>query len=205
MSKISAAQRRQELKEYLDGVGLLNLNKSELGKKYGVSDVCIGKDLKLIMSDSKPGDVTMILKKFDSAFQLALNRALRSLSEAQGNKETNDSIRTLIVVIHEHLSSLARLGYPVSVDGTPPVKPDGEHLRRYLLGLDLGTGIEQNTPREKIPVPYENLHWTNPVVSRQPENTSPQPQKSIVITPEGEDDLIPATNEDIEEEENLNA
>ncbi len=157
MAKISAEQRRQELKEYLDGVGLLNLNKSELGKKYGVSDVCIGKDLKLIMSDSKPGDVTMILKRFDSAFQLALNRALRSLSEAQGNKETNDSIRTLIVVIHEHLASLAKLGYPVGENGAPPPKPSVEEFIKFLEG----PYQQIKAKREKTPIPtsYTNIDF----------------------------------------------
>lgn len=129
--RLSANERRAELKEYLDSVGILNLNKRELGKKYGVSDVCIGKDLRLIMSDSKPGDVTLILKKFDSAFNLALNKALKSLSEAQGNKEVNDSIRTLIVVIHEHLTSLARLGYKTDSDESP-VKLTLEQINQAL-------------------------------------------------------------------------
>lgn len=194
MGKIPAEQRRAELREYLDGVGILNLNKSELGRKYGVSDVVIGKDFKLILSDCKPGDVSLILKKFDGAFQLALNRALRCLADAQGSKETNDSIRTLILTIHEYLTSLSRLGYSIGEDGAPPLKPSGDFLREYLTRGD----IKDNEPKEgKTPVDYPNLHHT-PSQLLKPEDVSSQPKNTILETLD--DDLEPVEIEEQEDE-----
>jgi hypothetical protein len=192
MPKISAAQRRQELKEYLDSVGILNLSKTALGKKYGVSDVCIGKDLKLIMSDSKPSDASLILKRFDSAFQLALNRALKSLSEASGNKEVNDSIRTLIVVIHEHLASLARLGYPIAEDGTPPPKPN---IEAFVAFLESPRYKQLREGRKTTPVAYDNLNW-QPSTPSKNERTLPEAQEPILE--DEEDDL-----EEVLDEENM--
>jgi len=197
MDRISASQRREELKEYLDSVGVLNLNKSELGRKYGVSDVVIGKDLKLILSDTKPSDVSLILRRFDSAFQLALDRALKSLSTASGSRETNDSIRSLIVVIHEYLSSLSKLGYPVSNDDSPPPKPS---IQQFITFLESPFYAELKQKREKITPNYSNIDY-KPSSPNPPIQMSPQPQESILDDLE-EDDLVPYSPDKENEEEN---
>ena len=51
IKNFSAEERREEIKEIINDTGLVGLNKSALGRKYGVSDVTIGKDIKLKINE----------------------------------------------------------------------------------------------------------------------------------------------------------
>lgn len=193
VKRLSSVERRAELREFLDGVGVLNINKCELAKKFLVSEKVIRNDIKLIMSDSKPEDVGLLFRKFDAAFNVALYKALKSLSMASGSKETNDSIRTLALVVHEYLGSLSRLGYPVGESGQPVnVKPSVEQFNAFL---ELRYKKSKKT-EGKIPVDYSSLDY-RPPGARHQEITSPPAQDSP--TDEDVDDLEELTPEELRE------
>ncbi len=203
MVKISAFERRKELREFLDTIGILNINKSELGRKYGVSDVVIGKDIALIMKDSKPGDVNLILKKFDQAFSVALNRALYSLSQSNGSREVNDSLRTIVLIIHTHLSSLEKLGYKIDGDVALTSKPTVDQLNEFYEMREKQKPrvkfvvFDPKIPDAPIATDYADVDFRRPS-PKKPEIVSPSAQDSPTVE---EDDLIPVGPDDEENEE----
>lgn len=198
-NRLNSTERRKEIKEYLDSVGVLHLNKVELAKKFLVSEKVIRNDIKLLMSDGKPSDVSLILKRFDAAFQHALNQSLKSLSEAQGNREVNDSIRTLIAVIHEHLNSLVKLGYKIDSDKHPPKLTIAQINEIYGIG-----------GRIKIMMPSQSQNITEdierkPIVSQSGINIPPDdvPDDLVPYNPEKDDmeELTPEELKELEEED----
>lgn len=53
VKKITAEERRKEISDLMLDKGLFSINKSALGRKYGVSDVMIGKDIDIISKKKK--------------------------------------------------------------------------------------------------------------------------------------------------------
>jgi len=115
MSKrLSTKKRRKEIKQLIETTGLIHINKSELSRRFGCSDVTIHNDLKKIVKDAKPEDVKLLLKKFSQAFDTALKGSLRAFSNASTTKETIDAVRTISSVTSDYLGSLSKLGYNIS-------------------------------------------------------------------------------------------
>ncbi len=113
--KLFTKDRRKEIRQLIETTGLIHINKSELGRKYGVSDVTIHNDLNKIVKSAKPEDVKLLLKKFDQAFNTALKGSLRAFSDASTTKETIDAVKAISSVTSDYLGSLSKLGYNIDV------------------------------------------------------------------------------------------
>jgi hypothetical protein len=77
--RLVVEKRREELKDLIARKGISGINKSELGKKYGVSNVMIGKDINAIINEIPDEKIKAILNRLHVQFLHALNTAERLL------------------------------------------------------------------------------------------------------------------------------
>lgn len=104
-NKISAEKRREEIKELITESGLVGLNKSALGRKFGVSDVTIGKDIKLIINELPKEEIESLINKLYVQFNHALVVA-EKLLESEDESVKLKAIDTLISSIERYLNFL---------------------------------------------------------------------------------------------------
>jgi hypothetical protein len=99
MMKLNAEARREKLKEIIEGKGIFNLNKSELGRQFGVSNVTIHRDFQKILGSIPETDVNEIVYEIRNYFRenFAFSRKLtRSNNEhvvSKGIRCLNETIK----------------------------------------------------------------------------------------------------------------
>ena len=78
---LTARERQNEIFELIQEKGFWNINKAELGRKYGVSTVQIHKDFKKIMRDYDPkSNKEFVSKALDVGFIRSLKECDKLLS-----------------------------------------------------------------------------------------------------------------------------
>jgi hypothetical protein len=113
MARLSAMQRRQEIREYLEATGPLHLNKSEMARRYHVTDKVIAHDIELLMKSCEPQDSRLLLKKMDQCFSAALGGTIKALQGATDTRSLVDAAKALSAVTSDYLRSLSALGYNI--------------------------------------------------------------------------------------------
>jgi hypothetical protein len=199
VSRLSAIERRKELREYLNSVGIVNINKVALAKKYMVDEKTIRNDLALLMRKSDPEDLHQLLWRFDKNYQLALQGSIQAYRKSVTVREIVDSVKAIAAVTSEYLNSLAKLGYKVGENGAPQPKPS---IEAFVAFLESPRYKQLREGRKTLPVPYDNLTWQSSSAAKKPEVTLPEAQESILE--DEKDDLEEVTDEDIEIEEEGN-
>ena len=151
IDKIAPMERRVEIKKLIEEKGLHALNRKDLGRQFGVSDVQIARDIEQIMGDLPPVDWTKLFNKtlydIDRSLDIA-NKALDNTTDSALRGKLTGQIseillrKTAILEKMEKLLPTSAKAEPVtvvyrSVDSKNSVKPKEE------------TKTEQETPRSE--------------------------------------------------------
>lgn len=123
-NKISASDRRNEIKELIAEKGIFTINKSALGRKYGVSDVMIRKDIDIILKEIPEEKIEHM------AFQIQYHfkHALKVADSLLDNK--NDNIR--LKAVDKLTQAIERFNRFLEAYGKKPITPNK---------LDVNNGI----------------------------------------------------------------
>lgn len=78
--------RRAELKKYIDEVGVHNINRAELGRRYGVTPTQINRDIKHIMSELPQVNWVSIFKEATGDFDRTLSIANKAMDNTRDNR-----------------------------------------------------------------------------------------------------------------------
>ncbi len=102
VNKISVEKRREEIKELIAEEGIFRINKSALGRKYGVSDVMIGKDIEVILKEIPDEKIENIFLKIYAQLNhlLIINEKLL-MSEDENIRLR--AIQMMMVVINRYI------------------------------------------------------------------------------------------------------
>ena len=97
--KYTADERRREITDLILNKGSFSINKSALGRKYGVSDVMIGKDIDIIFKKISNEKIEYIINKLYVGY-------MRNLS----------TIEKLLISKDENIKLKAANSYPQVID-----------------------------------------------------------------------------------------
>ena len=97
--KYTAVERRKEISDLILNEGLFSINKSALGRKYGVSDVMIGKDIDIILKKIANEKIEDTINKLYVGY-------MRNLS----------TIEKLLISKDENIKLKAANSYPQVID-----------------------------------------------------------------------------------------
>ena len=103
--KYTAVERRKEISDLMLNEGFFSINKSALGRKYGVSDVMIGKDIDIIfkkMADEKLEDT---IKKLHVGYMRVLSTSEKLLLSEDENIKLK-AVNSYNQVVNEYIKFL---------------------------------------------------------------------------------------------------
>ncbi|MHA1971380.1 MAG: hypothetical protein ACTSW1_00220 [Candidatus Hodarchaeales archaeon] len=83
---MDAKQRREEIKKLIEDKGLHRINRSELGRKYGVTKTTIDRDIQSIMKSMPSVDWVSVYNKTIQDFDRSLNIANKAMDQAKDSK-----------------------------------------------------------------------------------------------------------------------
>ena len=213
VKRLSADLRRAELKEYLNSVGPININKSELARKYLVTDKVIAHDLELLIGKTDPADLQQLLWRFGRSYEVALRGSLQAYSKASNAGSVMEivaAVKAISSITSEYLCSLAKLGYKVDADVASTAKPTVQQLNEFYELKDKERSqikfvLFEDKPKPATGTPtavdYADVDFRRPSLEK-PKILSPGGQVLIVDETE-EDDLEEVTDKEIEEDESL--
>ncbi len=105
VKKYSVEERRNEICELILNEGLFSINKSALGRKYGVSDVMIGKNIDIILKKIPKEKIEDIIDKIYVQYMHILITNEKLLMSEDENIKLK-AINSIIKVINEYLKFL---------------------------------------------------------------------------------------------------
>jgi hypothetical protein len=114
-------QRRVVIKDLIEQKGLHSLNKKELGRQFGCSDVQIARDIEQIMGDLPPVDWAKVFNKMiydiDRSLDIA-NKALDNTTESALRGKLASQIGELLLKKSAILEKMEKL-LPASAKAEP--------------------------------------------------------------------------------------
>jgi len=110
MGKISAYDRREEIKDLIAVEGLTNINNSKLARKFNVSPTMIGKDIDKILSGIPDEKIEQLLAKLHYQFKRALMVSESLLDSVDDNTKLKAAmvLKEVIKEFKEFLKSTGR-------------------------------------------------------------------------------------------------
>ncbi len=104
-NKISPKIRREEIKTLISEKGFVKINKSALGRKYGVSDVMISKDIDIILNEIPDKKIEIIIKKLHIQLIHALYVA-ETLLESRDENIQLKAVTVMVDIIERYMKFL---------------------------------------------------------------------------------------------------
>jgi len=105
-----AMARREKIFELAKKIGFWNIDDKLLAKQFGVSDRTIRKDIFWVKGHYKPEELRTIKIQLDIAAKRAFNKAILTLTEANGIHDNAVAIETLIKAIKNYREELEAWG-----------------------------------------------------------------------------------------------
>lgn len=99
LKRLETGERRTRIADLIKRVGIWNINKSELGRQWGVSDVMIAKDVDWVIGHIKPSSMREISCQLDTAGKKAMNEVLliiATTSDSELKLKAADTLNKLI-------------------------------------------------------------------------------------------------------------
>lgn len=128
---VTTKQRRKEIIELIEQIGLWNINQTELSKKYGVSHVMIHKDIKKILATHEVLPLRASAINMEGALKKSLMDCQKEVFKATG-KNKMDWIKTQLQTIQAITEHLERFGIK------PMTKIDTDQIITVKWGEDEG-------------------------------------------------------------------
>jgi len=119
--KVEVDKRRVEIKRLIEEKGLHSLNKKDLGRQFGVSDVQIARDIEQIMGDLPPVDWAKLFNKtlydIDRSLDIA-NKALDNTTDSALRGKLTGQISEILLRKTAILEKMEKL-LPASAKAEP--------------------------------------------------------------------------------------
>jgi len=134
-------ERREQLKKIIDETGIFALNKSELGRQFGVTDTQIARDIEEIMGDMPPLNWVAILNRSQHELEFTIKVVSKAMEDASDPK-TRANLAT-------QLSEMV--------------------LRKASLMEKMDRLLPANMKPEPVTITYKCVDATAPVKEKEPE------------------------------------
>jgi len=100
--RMPVEERREQIERLIRAAGIWNLDRKDLGARYGVSRQTIDKDVNFIVGHMNPGDLRTIKIQLDIASKKAINEALVVLATALDHKTKLDAANTVSKLVQNY-------------------------------------------------------------------------------------------------------
>jgi hypothetical protein len=143
-------ERREQIKKVIDEIGIFAINKSELGRRFEVSDVQISRDIEEIMSDMPPVNWVAILNRSQHELEYTIKVVSKAMEDATDPKTRSNLATQLSEMVLRKASLMEKMDRllpanmkpePVTItykciEATTPVKAKEEQAIEPDVSLD---------------------------------------------------------------------
>lgn len=102
-------ERREQLKKIIDEIGIFAINKSELGRQFGVTDVQIARDIEEIMSDMPPVNWVAILNRSQHELEYTIKVVSKAMEDATDPKTRSNLATQLSEMVLRKASLMEKM------------------------------------------------------------------------------------------------
>jgi len=102
-------ERREQIKKVIDEIGIFAINKSELGRRFEVSDVQISRDIEEIMSDMPPVNWVAILNRSQHELEYTIKVVSKAMEDATDPKTRSNLATQLSEMVLRKASLMEKM------------------------------------------------------------------------------------------------